>query len=390
MATQVESSHAQKTPSPSSSPRHDQRLQALKVFDDTKVGVKGLVDAGVQTIPSIFIRPQDELSREKQQLQQQNNKICETCHSAAGSGGGLQVPVIDLMGDERGMIRDQILSASEHWGFFQVVNHGIPMDLLEGTIQGIRMFHEQDADVKKPLYGRDNTKPVKYGSNFDLYTSTAANWRDSLVVNNRFTGHDLQPSHLPPILRDVIWEYTKNIVRLGETIVDLLSEALGLTADQHLGTLESTKGWSMLGNYYPACPEPELTLGASNHSDPSFFTILLQDHVGGLQVLHQHQWVNIQPIPGALIVNIGDILQMISNDKLKSVEHRAIVNRAGSRVSVPFFFTGLNSSPKVYGPIKELIPEGIDPLYKNFTLDEFISNFFSRPLNEPSFKHFKL
>ncbi|GAB2294459.1 hypothetical protein Dimus_028665 [Dionaea muscipula] len=101
------------------------------------------------------------------------------------------VPIIHVKDHKQDSVRLAL-----HW-----LSPCLQTDFLEGTIQGIRMFHEQDADVKKPLYGMDNTKPVMYGSNYDLYSSTAANWRDSLVVNNIFTGHDLQPSHLPPIFR---------------------------------------------------------------------------------------------------------------------------------------------------------------------------------------------
>lgn len=103
-------------------------------------------------------------------------------------------------------------------------------------------------------------------------------------------------------------EYSKQAINLGLTLFELLSEALGLSSS-HLKDTDCAEGLLLLGNYYPKCPEPEQSLGASVHTDGSFITILLQDHVGGLQVLLENQWVNVPPIHGALVVNVGDLLQ---------------------------------------------------------------------------------
>ncbi|KAB1219182.1 hypothetical protein CJ030_MR3G008351 [Morella rubra] len=97
-------------------------------------------------------------------------------------------------------------------------------------------------------------------------------------------------------------------------------------------------GLYVLGHCYPECPEPDLTLGLSRHTNSAFLTVVLQDQMGGLQVLHENRWVNVLPISGSLIINLGDVMQLISNDKFKSVFHRVIAQNVGPRISVACLF----------------------------------------------------
>lgn len=356
---------------------HYDRESELKAFDDTKAGVKGLVDAGIDRIPRIFYQPTDNLDK-------------------TPVSGDVQYtfPIIDLQGVDKDPIQrkeivERIGKASEMWGFFQVINHGIPVSIQEKMKDGVRRFYEQDFELKKEFYTRDNTKMVTYNSNFDLYSAPAANWRDTIAFI--MAPNPPKPEELPAACRDIVMEYTKNVMKLGHLLFELLSEALGLNPN-HLIEMNCAEGLMLMGHYYPACPQPELTMGTTKHADNDFLTVLLQDHIGGLQVLHQNQWIDVPPTPGAFVVNIGDLLQLISNDKFISVEHRVLANLVGPRVSVASFFsTNLQPSSKLYGPIKELLSEENPPKYREITVQDFVLQFHKKGLDGTSaLQHFKL
>ncbi|KAH6816327.1 2-oxoglutarate and oxygenase superfamily protein [Perilla frutescens var. frutescens] len=338
------------------------RVSEVKAFDETKGGVKGLVDAGITKVPRIFF----------------SDQVHRFGEAVASSSAAITVPTIDLDAIEedsilRRSVAESVLDASAKCGFFQVVNHGIPVPVLDEMLRGVRRFYEQDAEIKKQWYTRDGSKTVIYNSNYDLYTAASANWRDTAYVT--MAPYSPNPDELPPVCRDIMIEYAEKMRKLGGVLFELLSEALNLDG-KHLNEIGCSEGLGILYHYYPPCPEPELTLGASIHTDINFLTVLLQDNLGGLQFLCNNQWIDIPPLPGALVVNIGDLLQLISNDKFTSGLHRVLASRGGPRVSVASFFTtGLNSSSTIYGPIKELLSDDDPPKYRETTVREYSLHF---------------
>ncbi|CAG7867487.1 unnamed protein product [Brassica rapa] len=358
------------------------RVSELKAFDETKTGVKGLVDAGVSEVPRIFHHSSLKLSNPKP-------VSSDLQHLTT-------IPTFDLGGrifeDEtkRKNVVQGIKEASEKWGFFQVINHGVPLDLLEKMKDGVRGFHEQSPDVRKQYYVRDFSKKFMYLSNFDLFSSPAANWRDTFSCT--IAPDPPKPEDLPEICRDVMLEYTKHVMTLGEFLFEILSEALGLDPN-HLNEMDCSKGLLMLNHYYPPCPEPDLTLGTTQHSDTSFLTVLLPDQIEGLQVNREGYWFDVPHVPGALVINIGDLLQLVTNDKFISLEHRVLANRATqARVSIACFFTtGVRPNPRMYGPIRELVSEENPPMYRETTIRDYAAYYNAKGLDGTSaLLHFKI
>uniref|UniRef100_A0A1J3D3T5 Putative 2-oxoglutarate/Fe(II)-dependent dioxygenase n=1 Tax=Noccaea caerulescens TaxID=107243 RepID=A0A1J3D3T5_NOCCA len=163
------------------------------------------------------------------------------------------------------------------------------------------------------------------------------------------------------------------MVKLCENLMEILAKNLGLQEDilQNAFGGKEEAGGCLRVNYYPKCPQPELTLGLSPHSDPGGLTILLPDEqVAGLQVRGSDDaWITVEPAPHALIVNLGDQIQMLSNSIYRSVEHRVMVSPANERLSLAFFYNPKGNVP--IEPLKELVTVDSPALYSSTTYDMY-------------------
>ncbi|XP_051127962.1 1-aminocyclopropane-1-carboxylate oxidase homolog 1-like [Andrographis paniculata] len=352
------------------------RTAERRRFDESKAGVKGLVDGGIAKVPAIFRHPPET-------------------HFSDNLGTNYAIPTVDLQGvddddsDHRQRIATQIRDAAESWGIFRVVNHGIPRRILDDVIRGARDFHELEIEAKTRFYSREHRDGLVYCSNPNLFTLPVAEWRDTFSCSMAPVAPAIED--LPAVCGGILIEFGERVMQLGRCLFRLMSEGLGLGSNRLL-EIGCDEGLTVIGHYYPACPEPEATLGIRRHSDSNFLTILVQDNLGGLQVLHKDKWVNVEPLSGSLVVNVGSILQMITNDKLKSVEHRVLAKSTGPRVSVASFFsTGRNPSSRVYSPIEELLSEEDPPRYPALTFMDFYTCFKANACDGSStLRHLKL
>ncbi|ERM96172.1 hypothetical protein AMTRI_Chr09g34300 [Amborella trichopoda] len=323
-------------------------------------GVKGLVDAGISHIPNRYIHPPEKLADFK--------RISST----------ITLPIIDLSGlsdaSIKNSIAQEICEATKKFGFFHVINYGVPQDLVKRLMDSTSEFFELPPE-KKACYlkGVSPCKNVFLGTSFTPESEKCLEWKDYIIMF--FFGEDEARAFWPPEYRDVLLEYLKLQQPLISFIFESLLKGIGVTVDDELiKAYIEPKAVNL--NYYPVCPNPELTVGVGPHSDLGVITLLVQDDVGGLQAKIEDEWVEIAPMPGALIVNVGATLEILSNGEYKSVEHMARASNT-NRISIPIF-VGPRPHTKI-GPLPGLLQKDGKPIYKDLLFGELMEHFFSTP-----------
>ncbi|CAL0314709.1 unnamed protein product [Lupinus luteus] len=190
-----------------------------------------------------------------------------------------------------------------------------------------------------------------------------------------FSGQDRTEIILLPLFSEVVGKYTQELNKLGLKILELIAEGLGLDPEYFNG--DFTAKPVVISHHYPPCPEPGLTLGASSHKDPNILTILLQqEDIIGLQVFKDGAWIPVQPIPGAFVVNMGFMLQMITNGKLIGALHRVVTNSTTSRHTIAYFMNPTEEC--IVEPAKPVITSTSPPKYRPLTFGELKWNFVNK------------
>ncbi|KAI7743140.1 hypothetical protein M8C21_010038 [Ambrosia artemisiifolia] len=271
------------------------------------------------------------------------------------------VPVIDLhsllaQASDSCSELNKLHTASRDWGFFQVINHGISESLLEDFKREVlNMFKLPMEDKLKLWQVEDNHEG--FGQLFVVSKEQKLDWSDMFYITT--LPHNIRQSQLfqklPLILREKLEAYSMEMKRVAMAILGQMGKALGMDIEE-MSELFQDGFQSVRMNYYPPCPQPDMALGFSPHSDADALTILYQlNDTAGLQIRKDGKWVTVKPQPGALVVNVGDVMEIVTNGVYKSVEHRAIVNSNNERMSVATFYS--SSMGTELGPARSLVAQ---------------------------------
>ncbi|KAJ7519621.1 hypothetical protein O6H91_20G046700 [Diphasiastrum complanatum] len=297
------------------------------------------------------------------------------------------IPIIDLApiarNDAIGLAKvvDEMGRAAEQWGFFQIVNHGVPLSLLdELETVATKFFHlpvhekrRMQRSLQNPLgyYDGELTQNVRdwkevfdfaSGGKLELPAYSEPDRDEVDIYENKWPAN-------PPEFRTVCEKWGAAVNLLAHQLLELLSQSLGLPADCLTTHFQNHMSFMRL-NYYPKCPNPDLVLGVSRHKDVGALTVLVQDDVGGLEVRRKDgEWIRVTPHRDAFVINVGDLFQVWSNDKYHSVEHRVVVNAQKDRLSFPLFFNPYHNTN--IAPMPELIDGQHPPKYRSFNYGKY-------------------
>ncbi|KAH7847202.1 hypothetical protein Vadar_023205 [Vaccinium darrowii] len=259
-------------------------------------------------------------------------------NESAGSEPDETIPTIDFSlltstdPHQRSKIIRDLDRACREWGFFMLVNHGVPKSLMKETLDGCNQFFNLPMEEKKEYEGRT------FGSRLGLEQGEVAE------------------------------EYSKRTREVIKELLKGVSESLGFEQSYIEKAMNLESGLQIFAaNLYPLCPQPELAMGIPAHTDHGLLTLLIENEIGGLQIQHNGKWFNVNPLPNSFLVNTDDHLEILSNGRYKSIKHRAVVNSNATRISIavplgpsldtvvspaPELIEGESGRPAAYLPMK--------------------------------------
>ncbi|KAB2093153.1 hypothetical protein ES319_A02G077400v1 [Gossypium barbadense] len=287
----------------------------------------------------------------------------------------MAIPVIDfskLNGDERAKTLAEIADACEEWGFFQLVNNGIAEELLERVKKVSSEFYkvEREENFKNSkvvnLLNESGDEKLENVDREDVITLTDDNVNEWSYQTSGF--------------QETMKEFRDELKILAEKIMEKAFNGGG----------ENNAFFGTKLCHYPPCPNPEKVTGLRAHTDAGGVILLFQDdEVGGLQVLKDGEWIDVQPLKNTIVINTGDQIEVLSNGRYKSAWHRVLSTIDGNRLSIASFY---NPSLKAtIAPAPQLVKETneeMDQTYPKFVFGDYMSVYVQQKFlpKEPRFQ----
>ena len=262
------------------------------------------------------------------------------------------IPVVDMgAANADSQIAAAIAKACREDGFFYLTGHGIAPEKIAATFKAIKRFFGQPLEEKNQYHIR-HSHPHQRGyvpifeenlgdgeeadhkESFDLGVDLAADHPD-VLAGKPFSAPNVWPD--TPSFKDVIEDYHQEMIDLGHLLVRLTAIGLNLDEDYFDDAMrEPVANLRLL--HYPASKKASNIVGCGPHSDYGFMTVLAQEGVGGLEVEGENgTWIPVEPMPGALVVNLGDLLTRWTGGVYRARRHRVADTGEQERYSIPFF-----------------------------------------------------
>ncbi|XP_019449246.1 PREDICTED: gibberellin 2-beta-dioxygenase 1-like isoform X1 [Lupinus angustifolius] len=313
--------------------------------------------------------------------------------TSAFSSTGI-IPVVDLSKPEA---KTLIVKACEEFGFFKVINHGVPMEAISKLeSEAINFFSLPNNQKEKA--GPPN--PFGYG-NKKIGENGDVGWVEYLLLKNNQDYNSMRLSvfgQTTDKFRNVLNDYICAVRKMGCEILELMAEGLNIEEKNVFSKLLMDKESDSLFrlNHYPPCPEMALDnkngenlVGFGEHTDPQIISLLRSNNTSGLQIcLKDRSWVSVPPDYNSFFINVGDSLQVMTNGRFRSVRHRVLANGFDSRLSM-IYFGGPPLSEKI-APLPCLMKENEESLYKEFTWFEYKKSAYASRLADNRLGHFEI
>jgi isopenicillin N synthase-like dioxygenase len=285
------------------------------------------------------------------------------------------LPILDLSRLNAGpaeadAFRAELRQVTHDVGFFYLVGHGVPQELIDELLDVSRRFFELPAEQKLAIENVNSPQFRGYTRIGGELTHGDVDWREQIDVGVlrdavvpgegvadywRLEGPNLWPEQLPE-LQSVVARWTEELNSVALRLLRAWAVALGSPEDAFDAAFAERPFAQLKIVRYPGESNPEPKQGVGAHRDGGVLTLLLvEPGKGGLQVEHEGEWIEAPSVPGAFVVNIGEMLELATGGYLKATLHRVISPLKGTdRISIPFFF---NPSLDTVMPQLTLTPE---------------------------------